>query len=329
MGYYKKNTGASKVSVYDIVSDRIIAILEKGVIPWQKPCSYTPPVNLISKKPYRGINTLLLKSGYSSPYWLSYKQAKFLGGHVNEGEKGSVVVFWTIFEKDKKDSSGNIIYNTNGEPVKEKIPVLRYYTVFNSEQCTLPEGKVPEAPAREGFTAAESVVENFEDCPEIVYGNFGEGSYLDATDTVQIPVVENFVSTEEFHATLFHELAHSTRHAKRLNRKETAESHDAEYGKEELVAEIAAAFLGYETGISPKIINNQAAYVQGWLDALRADKKLIVLASGAAQKAADYILRNNKTVQAVEEQTSEDDVPTEDSPEVEGLSAYDLLNKSL
>ena len=300
MAYYKKPASTTaKVSVYEIVTDRIISIMEKGIVPWNKPAHQIPATNLISKKVYKGVNTMLLGFGaYSSPYWLSFKQAKDLGGYVNAGEKGHIAIFWTQFKKDKLDHTGQIVRDANGNAVQMTIPCMRYYTIFNSEQCTIPEGKVPQAPVREVSTAINSVVANYEDCPEIEFGNFDCGSYSDALDIIKMPVIENFTSIEDQYATLFHELIHSTRNSKRLNRKEAAETYKAQYGREELVAEIGAAFLYYEAGIE-NTIPNQAAYIQNWIEVLQGDKRLVVAAASAAQKAAEYILRNNAVIAPV------------------------------
>lgn len=307
MAYVKKANTEKKISVYEIVTEKIIDILEKGTIPWQKSSHQTPAMNLITKKPYRGINSMLLAWGYSSPYWLSFAQAKNLGGYVNSGEKASIVVFWTQFVRDKKDAYGNLVKDENGKVLKESIPVLRYYSIFNSEQCTLPEGKIPETPIRESLTSADSIVEGYKDCPEIQYKNISTGEYSHALDVIKMPVEENFTSQEESKATLFHELVHSTGHSNRLNRKEPAEGYMAEYGKEELIAEIGAAFLCYETGIE-KTIPNQAAYISGWLNTLKEDKRMIITASSAAQKAVEYILRDNKVVKPIENTSEEQEI---------------------
>jgi antirestriction protein ArdC len=249
-------------------------------------------MNLISKKAYSGINTMLLGfSGFSSPFWLTYKQAKDLGGYVLPGEKSSIVVFWTSFEKDKLDVNGCKIKSSNGGYVKERIPVLRYYNVFNTEQCTIPDGKVPETPIREDIADAEVIVNNYSDCPEVIVGNFDTGNYSRSLDRIKIPMLENFESTEEYYATLFHEMIHSTAHKSRLDRKEFEKTDSAAYGKEELIAEVGAAFLAYEAGIDITL-PNQASYISGWLNALNADKRLIVSAAGAATKAVAYILKN-------------------------------------
>jgi len=315
-----------KISVYDIVTEKIIKLLGEGIIPWQKPSTQTPALNLVTKRPYEGINTMLLRYGYTSPYWLTFAQAKKMGGYVNSGEKGTPIVWWSMFKKDKKDVNGNTILTASGEAQQEVIPVLRYYTVFNTEQCTLPEGKVPETPVRDDLTAVGSVVEHYADCPEIQYGNFASGSYSDDLDQIKMPVVENFDSEENFHAGLFHELVHSTRHIKRLNRKERKESFKAANGFEDLVAEIGSAFLCYETGIETTI-PNQTAYIAEWLTALNADKRMIVYASSSAQKAVEHIIKKNKAIEQTVEIASsspEENAP-QSIPETLQGDIYDIL----
>lgn len=287
-----------KSSVYDIITERIIAILERGEIPWSKPWSGAaniPPTNFKSRKAYRGANIWLLSCvPYSCPYWLSYKQAQEMGGTVKKGEKGYPVIFWTFL--DKRDAQGKVIIDANGKPAKQ--PLLRYYTVFNLEQC---DGIKWEKPESNGATfnpieTAESIVQAFVGAPEIRHGA-DAAYYVPAFDRVFMPNKEAFVGVQEYYSTLFHELIHSTGHSKRLNRKGVSESLEAnhnfgsaDYSKEELVAEMGAAYLCGQAGILNRTIANSAAYVQNWIKVLKGDSKLIVTAAAQAQKAADHIL---------------------------------------
>ena len=259
-------------------------------MPWHKPWVGGYPQNLISKKEYRGINVFLLGcQRYSSPYWLSFKQCSELGGHVRKGEKGTMVVFWKqVNFKDKTEE---------GETDKT-IPLLRYYTIFNVEQCEgIDEKKIPKPEANPDFqpiAVCEETVNGMQNKPDIQFRE-SRAYYQPLNDFVNMPVKESFEKEEFFYSVLFHELGHSTGHKSRLDRKDMgAGSFGSEkYSKEELVAEMTAAFLCGVCQIENMIIENSAAYIQSWLKALKNDKKLVVLAAAQAQKAADYIL--NKT----------------------------------
>jgi antirestriction protein ArdC len=279
-----------ETSVYQVITDRIIGLLQKGVVPWQQPWtnSNQPAQNLITKKPYRGINVFLLNSmHYSSPFWLTFKQAQELGGHVKRGEKSCPVVFWKWLEG---------INQTTGE--KERIPLLRYYSVFNCAQCeeiTVPavsETLREHSPVK----AAEIVVQSMPKRPEIKHG-MNQAFYSPAADFVGMPVPERFTTGENYYSVLFHELTHSTGHETRLNRKGvigTSGNWSAfgtnPYAKEELVAEMGSAYLCAESGIAERTIDNSAAYVASWLQRLKDDSKLVVQAAAQAQRAADFIL---------------------------------------
>jgi antirestriction protein ArdC len=270
-------------NIYEIINERIFVLLEKGEIPWQKPWICGEPVNFITKRPYRGINPfILISSGFSYPYWVSFKQAKGKGGRIKKGEKGFPVVFWKWIEMDDQ----------NAESGKRNVPFLRYYTVFNLEQT---EGiKIPELQQRnfQPIAEAERIIHHMPRAPVIEHKQ-PQAYYLPSQDLVNMPNSNLFRSDEEYYSTLFHELTHSTGHASRLHRVELSKinmlkSHD--YSKEELVAEMGSAFLCGRCGITPKVIENQAAYIQGWLKQLQNNRKWLIYAAAKAQKAADYIL---------------------------------------
>jgi len=277
-------------NVYAIITETIIKKLQEGTIPWHMPWSSDGPRNLISGKAYRGINVFLLGSlGYMSPYWVTFKQAQSLGGHVNKGEKGTPVVFWKTYSKMETDSD-------TGKHEEVSRFVLRYYRVFNIEQCNLPAEEVPqEDPTTKEFDPipkAESVVEAMPNAPAITHQS-QRACYSPLLDVVNMPKPESFDTPENYYSTLFHELTHSTGHESRLNREGIIDpvrfgSHS--YSKEELVAEMGAAFLSGHCGIEDRILDNSAAYIQGWLGRLRNDPKLVVMAAAKAQKASDYIL---------------------------------------
>lgn len=279
------------MKVEEIITQRIIEKLEFGTVPWHRPWSGADmPKNLITKKEYRGINVFILSAmGYASPYWVSFKQAKELGGAVRKGEKGCPVVFWKWIEAET--------VLADGQKVKDSHPMLRYYTVFNVQQIEgIDEKKIPALDRkyneRERIETCERVVENMPKRPNIIF-DFAGAFFRPATDTVNMPKIETFDSSEEYYSTLFHELTHSTGHETRLNRRGSdAPRHfgDKEYSKEELIAEMGAAFLCGHCQIENKTIDNSAAYIANWLRKFRDDAKMVIMAGGAAQKAVDFIL---------------------------------------
>ena len=278
------------MKVYEIITDTIIQKLEQGVIPWRKPWSGGGlPQNFVSGKRYRGINlTLLNLSDYSSPYWLTFKQAGELGGRIKKGEKSTMVVFWKwlqVTDVDEEDRS-----------IDKQIPFLRYYRVFNLEQTegidyTSEESAIDFKPIEN----CERVVHEMSDCPVIRHKGT-RAFYSPSEDYIQMPPAGSFVSCEEYYSTLFHEMAHSTGHERRLNRSslsDYAPFGSKTYGTEELIAEFSASFLCGHTGIEQETVDNSAGYIGGWLKKIREDKKMLVFAAAKAQKAVDYILNLN------------------------------------
>ena len=285
--------------VYSIVTEQVITALETGTVPWHKPWSAEIglPRNLSSGKTYRGINPFLLgcaqaAHGYESPYWLTYKQASERGGHVRKGETSSLVVFWKRLDpvKVRDDETGELVEMASlGASM-----VLRYYNVFNCEQC--------EDIEYPGTKVARHDWEPLEECDTIARGYLSRGpqleeggaraAYSPSMDKLFMPERDRFENAAGYYSTLFHELTHSTGHAKRLARKNLLESHgfgDASYSREELVAEMGAAMLCGVVGIEQLTVPNSAAYVASWLDKLRGDRRLVVTAAAQAQKAADLV----------------------------------------
>jgi antirestriction protein ArdC len=272
------------IQSYERITLRITALLEQGTVPWHKPWKVSTglPRNLISRKPYRGINVFLLMAmGYESPLWLTFRQAIQLGGSVKRGEKACPVVFWKQMEIEDKES---------GEP--QKIPLLRLYHVFNAAQCEGLKAAPEEVPLV--ATKPAEIVARMPQPPAIKHG-LASAFYSPHEDYVGMPMRERFNSEEGYFATLFHELVHSTGHEKRLKRATLAEHNgfgSDPYCKEELIAEMGAAFLCGQSEIMERTIDGSAAYIKGWLGKLRDDKMLIVQAAAQAQKAADFILGN-------------------------------------
>jgi len=280
------------MDIYSIITEKIIASLEGGVIPWRKPWVSGLPSNYITEKPYSGINLLLLgMPQYSSPYWLTFKQVDKLGGSVNKGEKGSFIVYYTFVNKTDSivDDDGEQLFNL------KSYPVLKYYKVWNWEQTTgLPEKKLHEFDTTY-LDNCDDLVRNIIDKPVIKTG--GKACYQPSTDYIFMPDIKSFLSSEEYYSTLFHELTHWTGHHSRLNReglKKIAFGSEC-YSKEELVAEMGASFLCGVSGISGKVIDNSTAYIQSWLKVIKGDKKFILSAAAQAQKAVDFILNRQSS----------------------------------
>ena len=275
------------MTVYEVITERILTQLEKGVVPWRRPWELVESKNVATGKKYRGVNSITLPGGL----FATFKQVKALGGHVKKGAHGFPVVFFS-FPSGKE---GEEEHEEETEKKGRKAPIIRYYHVFRLEDC---EGiDLGPFQADEGKTAsveaAETIVQNMKNRPLIVEKRGKEAFYCPSTDTVQIPSRSQFPKIEEFYSTLFHELSHSTGHADRLGRKTltaAAAFGSSAYGKEELVAEFSASFLCGTAKIDNTTIKNSASYIDSWKRVIKADSKLVLQAAGMGQKAADYIL---------------------------------------
>jgi len=272
-------------NVYQTVTDKVIDALKCGVAPWRQPWRSLQAQNAVSGRPYRGVNVFLLAlSPCRDPRWLTFHQARGLGGSVRKGEKGSPVIFWRWLEKIGKEE----------EEKPERIPLLRQYTVFNVEQCDgLKIEPLTDSTAEKRSRTIEPavrIVEAMPRPPTIVHGSQA-AAYFPSRDEVRLPDPEAFEQVEAYYSTCFHELIHSTGHSSRLHRSgitEGARFGSEVYSKEELVAEMGAAFLAAEAGID--CLDQSAAYLDGWLRALQGDRWLVVSAAAAAARAADYVL---------------------------------------
>ena len=297
----------NRVTVYERVTERVTELLEQGVVPWQKPwnAKVGPPRNGVSGRFYRGLNVFLLSAaGFDSPWWFTPKQVNDLGGHITKGEK----VSWVHFFKP---------WLPKGEPVellevdadqveistrRRPIWIIRAYRVVNADQCAGPgidtfRAKHPlaEGPVNndnDAIAACEDIVAGMPQRPGIQYGG-DKAFYSQWTDTVHMPRRNTFTSSEAFYAVLFHELSHSTGHVDRLNRKTLTDGTpfgSATYSREELCAEMGAAFLCATAGIQDPTIQNSASYIASWLRFLKSDPKALIIAGAQAQKASDFIL---------------------------------------
>lgn len=308
--------------VYQYVTDRITAYIEQNQdLPWNSPWfsryMHNKACNLITRKPYRGVNKLLLFiGGYESPYFLTAKQAADLGGKVRKGEKAHIVTYYSVTHYTE-DAAGKRRYLQEWEAaecIMRGIPVtksfaLRYYNVFNLQQCeNIPAEKIPlnpefrlsEIPPHE---LAEGIAADYlerEKIPLKFEGN--RAFYRMGEDSITLPPREQFESVSGYYSVLFHEIAHSTGAETRLNRPMTGYDESRElYAAEELIAEISAAFLLAECGICEENdVKRSAGYVKGWLKALKDDPKLITIAAGSAEKAAEFILATEPAEETAE-----------------------------
>lgn len=286
----KKGTA---MNVYEIITDRILDALRGGVVPWRRPWSSSLPKNLVSGREYRGVNVLLLQSTpFLSPYWLTFRQAKTLGGSVKRGVRGCPIVYWNVRENEEDGR-------------KRERAFLRHFTVFNLEQCEGIEAPAPiERPAFNPIERCEEVLSAYQDPPLIHHGG-SQAFYLPSQDRIQLPARGAFDRTEEYYSTMFHELVHSSGAAHRLARKgvvDGARFASHAYSKEELVAEIGAAFLCAHTGIAPQTFDNSHAYISFWMSALIGDSRMVIEASSHAAKAVDLIRgKSAETVETSEE----------------------------
>lgn len=283
--------------VYSRVTARIVADLEQGTRPWLKPWSVTHTAGRITRPlrasglPYRGVNVLLLwgealANGYTAPVWMTYRQAQELGGQVRKGEHGSLVVYADRISKTET--------NDKGEEHERQIPFMKGYTVFNVEQVDgLPDHYYAQPtnplPAAQRIDTAERFAASTR--ADVRHGG-NRAFYAPARDFVQMPPFEAFRDAESYYATLTHELTHWTGHASRCARDfEKGHRFGSEgYAFEELVAELGAAFLCADLGITPEPREDHAAYLAHWLKVLKQDKRAIFSAAAHAQRAADYLL---------------------------------------
>lgn len=273
--------------VKDIVTQAIIDQIKKdGQVPWQKPWTSQPNTNLISGKPYKGFNRFFLSwmrhaYGYTSNYWLTFKQIQAAGGKLRKGSEGSIIVFNTKKSKDVEEA---------GQTVQKPYWVMRYYTVFNAS-CV--DGlDIPKSKDIPLHRSAQALVDNMPNAPVIITGQ-EYAAYAPIPDNVKMPEIGTFKSQESYYSVLFHELGHSTGHEKRLNRAGVMSPDikfgTKEYAREELVAELSAAMLCSYAGITPEI-DNSAAYIASWIKTLSEDSGAIIWAANRADAACNYIL---------------------------------------
>jgi antirestriction protein ArdC len=286
-----------RANLYQEITDKIIAELEAGRVPWVQPWGENTasaplgvPQNAATRRCYSGINIIILwtaviERGFSGQSWLTFRQALGLGGHVRKGEKGTTVVYADRFIPDEERRRAA---EDGDEP--QAVPFLKRFTVFNTEQCEgLPEDLATSpAPVPEGL-----ILPQVEALIAATGADFRIGGdrafYSPAHDFVQVPRPEAFFEPLNWHRTALHELGHWTGHSSRLGRDMAGTFGSRSYGQEELCAEIASAFVCASLGIVPTV--RHADYIGAWLDIMREDNRAVIRAASAASKAADYLLR--------------------------------------
>ena len=284
-------TKGQKRNIRQEVTDRIVAALKEGTVPWVKPWTGIPgdgvPVNATTNRAYRGVNVFLLyltqmAKGYETSQWLTFRQAKKIGASVRKGERGTTVVFWKLLKKDE------------GTDEERVIPLLRHFTVFNRDQCDgMPEleGEAPRTEF-ERHAAAEAMIEATG--ADIRHGG-DRAFYNRSDDKIQLPKRERFHNTESYYSAAFHELVHRTGAPSRLNREKGGRFGDTKYAFEELIAEMGAAFLCAENEISGEL--QHPAYIESWIEVLENDNNALFGAASKARKAADLIGGPAETVE--------------------------------
>lgn len=283
------------LNVFERVTQKIVDDLARGVRPWQKPWSHQGGIvrpRRHTGEPYNGVNVLLLwdaalERGYCNPTWMTFKQAEDYGAHVRRGEKASFIVYASKVTKVETDEK-------TGAETERQIPFLRGYHVFNAEQIDgLPERFL--APPATGLHDAknerlEHVDRFIANTGAVVLHGGNTASYRESSDDIRMPLIEAFRDAESYYATLTHETIHWTKHGSRMARDFGGVVRgDEGYAKEELVAEIGAAFLCADLGITPEPREDHAAYIGHWLQALKNDKRLIFMAAAHATRAVECL----------------------------------------
>jgi antirestriction protein ArdC len=297
----------TRVDIYDRVTTAIIRDLEGGTRPWIKPwtTSSTAPGTVLRPRrhdgiPYRGINIVILWSeaaerGFTAPTWMTYRQAQLVGAQVRKGERGTTVVYANAVERSEPDA-------TTGEDITQRIPYLRAYTVFNIEQIdSLPERYCSEHTAEENLFVTSNCIDRADvfiaATGATIRTSGNRACYIPSADRIEMPPYRQFIDTptstaaEAYYSTLLHELIHYTSPSHRCDRDLGKRFADHAYAREELVAEIGAAFLCADLGITLEPRPDHAAYISTWLTVLKSDRRAIFTAAALAQKAVDWLNR--------------------------------------
>jgi antirestriction protein ArdC len=277
-----------KTNIYQIVTDKVIAQLENGIVPWQRPWGGNPAyaINYISRKPYSLLNQVLL--GERQGEYLTFKQVKSLGGNIKKGAKSSFVVFYSQVP----------IKDENNEE-KGTFPMLRYYNVYHIDDCDGIQSKYAENTRahNDPIHSAEDIISSYvgrEKTLKFINDKPSDKAYYSpCEDLVRVPMIEQYTEVGEYYSTAFHELTHSTMIGSRCDRKSAEQISlfgSQDYSQEELVAEMGAAMLCNIAGINTeKVFKNSVNYIGSWLKKLKNDNRFIIRASSQAEKAVKYI----------------------------------------
>jgi antirestriction protein ArdC len=289
---------ADRTNVYQDITNAIIADLERGCVPWAQPWDaaagavpFTIPRNASTLRPYSGINILTLwsavaKRKFTGHNWLTFRQALAVGGNVRKGERGVTVVYADRFTPEAMRERAR----ETGDAVTS-IPFIKRFTLFNADQCEgLPVDPQAPQPSPEAIIpAADAVIAA---TGAVIRIGGGEAFYHPVLDYVQVPPVHTYFEPINWYRTVFHELGHRTGHASRLNRDQSGAFGSSAYAREELVAEMAGAFVCATLGVTPTV--RHADYLSSWISVLREDNRAITRAASAASKAADHILQRQE-----------------------------------
>jgi antirestriction protein ArdC len=296
----------SNNKVLDPIIDAVIDSLKNGKAPWAKPWAGGAPLpyNVITKKPYRGLNILILgMTRFADPRWGTYKQWAERGCQVKRGEKATAVTFWKFLEVNKAGTGAVGILTGQ----TDTIPICKTYAIFNAEQCDgvppLPVTVDPDRPPVSPDETAEGIANAYLTRENIPLGFKADGAwYSPLEDRLNVPPIANFIGTGEYYNTLFHEIAHSTGHGTRLKREGVTDpvkfgSH--KYAGEELIAEMTASILTATAGLAqPAVTANTIAYLASWAGRISADRGILLKSASGAQKACDFIMGTNPTADA-------------------------------
>lgn len=292
--------------LYQEATNKIIQMIEQGVAPWRRTWStYGLARNYATGHIYTGINLILMNNtSHPIPYFMTFNQVKEQNGQIRKGAKAEMVIYFNVFYKDGADQTLTKEQARTRANQGEEIQVLKfikYYNVFNIADIEGIDFEIPEIELKhnEKIDQCESIIAQMPNCPEFRSIDGNRAFYSPALDFINMPTIAQFDTAEDYYATFFHELTHATGHVSRLGREEVMNPQtfgSKPYSREELVAEMGASFLCSSVQIDfDNIIENNAAYLAGWLKILQADSKFIFKAAAEAQKAADYVLNRRQS----------------------------------